>query len=109
MAPLAQLTERALTAPALEEAGQRLAQMPELLEVVVVRDLAAQPLPDRFDRIQVGAVGRQEAESQARVGGGELEEAGAAMPGRSIEDEHHQDAGIGPQELLAETLEVDGG
>jgi len=83
--------------------------MPELLEVVVVCDLPPQPLPDRLDRVQIGAVGWQEAQPQAWVGGDELDEARAAMPGRSIEDEHHQHSRIGPQELLAEALEVDGG
>lgn len=76
---------------------------------MIVRDLATEPLPDRLDRIQVGAVGRQEAQPQARVGGDELDQARAAMPGRPIEDEDHQDPGIGPQELLAEALEVDRG
>ncbi len=92
--------------PALEEADQRLPQGRELLEVVVVRDLPPPPLPDRFDRVEIGTGGRQEAESQAWVGGGELEEAGAAMPGRAIEDDDDQHPRIGPQELLAEALEV---
>ena len=109
LAPLAQLVSRAVTASALEEACQRLAQMPELFEVVVVRHLPPQPLPHRFDRVQVGAVGGEEAQPQARMGGDELEQARAAMPGGPIEDDHDQNPRIGPQELLAEALEIDRG
>jgi len=97
---------RRLTAPPAEEAGQGALQETEAFEVVVVRDFAAEPLPDRLDRVQVGAVGRQEAEPQARVPVHEREERRAAMPGRPIEDHDHQPGGVGAQQLSQEPLEV---
>lgn len=99
--------DRRLTAPALEEGSQRVAQLGELLEVVVVGDLSAQPLPDRLDRHQVGAVGGQEEEAEPGLPRDEREERGAAMPGRAIEDHDDQDIGVGAEQLATELLEED--
>lgn len=101
--------KRPWTAPPPKEARQGALQETEVLEVVVVGDLAAEPLPHRLDRIQVGAVGRQEAKSQAGPTEDELEETGTPMPGCAIEDQHHQYRGIGSEELLTESLEADRG
>lgn len=100
---------RLLTAPSPEEAGQRALQTTEALEVVVVRDFAAEPLPDRLDRVQVRAVGRQEAQAKARLLLQEGDQRCAAMPRRPIEDQHDQHSGIGVEQLLTEPLEVRGG
>ena len=99
---------RLLTAPSPEEPRQGVLQEAEALEVVVVRDFAAEPLPDRLDRIQVRTVGRQEAQPQPGLRGRERGEGGAPMPGRPIEDDDHQHRGVRPQELLEESLEVGG-
>ena len=101
--------QRPRTAPPPAEARQGALQEAEVLEVVVVGDLASEPLPHRLDRVQVGAVGRQEAEPQAWPTADELEEAGTPMPGGAIEDQHHQSRGIGSEELLTESLEADRG
>ena len=95
-----------LTASATAEAVQRRPQRDEVFEVVVVRDLAPQPLPHRFDWIQVRTVGRQEPQAQARLRLHEHAEAGTAMPGRSIEHDDDQDPWVGPQELMEESLAV---
>ncbi len=92
--------------PAAKEALQRLQQRDEVLEVVVVRDLAPQPLPDRFDRMQVRIVGRQELEAQPWLRLHERTEAGTAMPGRPIEQDDAQDPRVGSQQLLEEALAV---
>lgn len=101
--------KRPWTAPPPKEARQGALQEAEVLEVVVVGDLASEPLPHRLDRIQVGAVGRQEAEPQAWPTEDELEEAGTPMPRCAIEDQHYQYRGIGSEELLTESLEADRG
>ena len=98
--------DRLSTAPPAEEATQRPHEQTEALEVVVVRHLASEPLPDRLDRVQFGTVGRQEAEPQAGLAGDELDEAGTAMPGRAIENDDHQYRGVRPQEWLEEPSEV---
>lgn len=98
--------DRLLAAPPPEEVRQGVLQQAEPLEVVVVRHLAAQPLPDRLDRIQVGAVGRQEAQPQAWLAEGELDETGAAVPGCPIEDDDHQHRRISVQQLTEEPLAV---
>lgn len=98
--------ERLLTAPTTEEATEGCPKVAELFEVVVVRDFAPEPLPHRLDRIQVGAVGRQEAEPHAWVGAEERDEAGAAMPGRPIEDDDDQHGRIGVEQLTQESSEV---
>lgn len=97
---------RPRTASPPEEARQGALQEAEALEVVVVRDLASEPLPDRLDRVEIGTVGRQEAEPKAWPAEDELEEASTPMPGRAIEDQHDQHRGIGSEELLTESLEA---
>ena len=106
MAPPAELLERLLTAPTTEEAPEGCPKAAELLEVVVVRHLPPQPLPHRFDRVQVGAVGGEEAQPQTRVGGHELDQARAAMPRRPIEDDDDQHGRIGVEQLTQEPSEV---
>ena len=98
---------RPWTAPPPKEARQGALQGTEVLEVVVVGDLASEPLPHRLDRVQVGAVGWQEAQPKAWLAEGELEEAGAAVPGRPIEDDDHQHRRIRVQQLAEEPLAVD--
>lgn len=97
---------RCLTASSPEEACQGVFEHAKAFEVVVVGDFAAEPLPDRLDRIQIGAVRRQEAEPQAGLAADECEETGAAMPGCPIEDHDDQHRRIGPQQLAQEPLDV---